>query len=96
MKTFIKLFSNEKGEIYRFLNKFFDKKNYATCDSNILEWQQHFDNPIEMSDLIGVFVDNIDNFKITMWISLDEDILINVTTHNANDLIKYLYERFPY
>jgi len=97
VKTFIKLFSNEKGEIYRFLEHFYRSSDTFFSDSvSMLEWEKSFDNPIEMADMIGVFIDNIDDFKINMWVCLDKDILINVTNHNVDDLIRYLYERFPY
>ena len=39
---------------------------------------------------------NIDNFKIAMWVSLDSGVFIKVTSDNADELIRYLYERFPY
>ena len=90
---FIKLYSNENGEIQRFLEKFSEKKE---ADASLLEWQQNFENPVEMANMIGVFIDNAENFKINMWVCLDEDILINVTKNNVNELIRYLYERFPY
>ena len=31
-----------------------------------------------------------------MWISLDENAFLNVTDYNADSIIRYLYERFPY
>lgn len=97
VKTFIKLFSNEKGEIYRFLEHFYrSSDSFFLEDVSALEWKKCFDNPVEMADIIGVFIDNIDYFNINMWVCLDQDILINVTTHNVDDLIRYLYERFPY
>ena len=106
MKTFIKLYSDKKGEISSFLEKFYSIKGSSdsstssffssSLDSSLLEWEEYFDNPVEMANIIGVFIDNSDNFKINMWACLDEDILINVTQNNANDIIKYLYERFPY
>ena len=97
MKTFVKLFSSKEKEIYRFLKLFYDlDKNSSSEAITLLEWEESFDNPIEMANIIGVFIDNIDDFQINMWVCLDEDILINVTKHNVNDLIKYLYERFPY
>ena len=96
MNTFIKLYSNKTGEIYRFLEKFYNKENYIIPDSSVLEWEKHFSNPIEMASIIGVFIDNKDKFNINLWISLDKDLLINVTENNVNDVITYLYERFPY
>ena len=73
MKTFIKLFSNENNEISRFLQHFFSNKNIL-IDSKLLEWEQYFENPVEMADMIGVFIDNIDDYKINMWVCLDEDV----------------------
>lgn len=96
MKTYIKLFSNNEGEIYRFLNLYFNKENFKLADSSILEWKKEFENPVEMTEIIGVFIDNFEDFKINLWICLDKDILVNVTKNNANDIIKYLFERFPY
>lgn len=100
MGTIVKLFSNEKGEIYKFLNRFYDKTNININineeKSSLLEWEKLYKNPIEMADIIGVFMDNKDDFKINMWVSLDKDVLINVSENNVDELIRYLYERFPY
>ena len=100
MGTIVKLFSNEKGEIYKFLNRFYDKTNINISineeKSSLLEWEKLYKNPIEMADIIGVFMDNKDDFKINMWVSLDKDVLINVSQNNVDGLIRYLYERFPY
>lgn len=89
----INLYSNIKGELNRFLSKFYD------TDLNIFEkltWEKEYANPIELAELIGTFIDNSDSYFINMWISLDKDIFISITEDNANDIIKYLYERFPY
>lgn len=98
MGTIVKLFSNEKGEIYKFLNRFYNKTNINVDEekSSLLEWEKIYRNPIEMADIMGVFIDNKDDFKINMWISLDKDVLINVSENNVDELIRYLYERFPY
>ena len=49
-----------------------------------------------MSDMIGVFIDNKDSYNINMWICIDKGVLINITPYNADVIIRYLYERFPY
>ena len=46
--------------------------------------------------MIGGLIDNNDKYHINMWISLDEDAFLNVTDDNADSIIRYLYERFPY
>lgn len=94
----IRLYSNKKGEIYEFLNKFYNIKKDTIFNNmylNCTEWENIYSNPIEIVTIIGVFIDNSDNFNIQMWLSLDKDFFINITNNNANDLIKYIYERFP-
>ena len=61
-----------------------------------LEWEQKFENPIEIVDIIGAFIENDDAYKISMWISMDEGCFIHVSDDNADEIIRYLYERFPY
>lgn len=98
MKTFIKLYSDVNGEISRFVNSFYlaTEDILKTVNLNTLELEIDYQNPVEMSDIIGTFIENKDNYQINMWLSIDEDVLINVTPNNADDIIRYLYERFPY
>ena len=93
MNATINLYSTQNGEIERFLKSFYNKKIEL---NNNLKWNKYFDNPIEMSDMIGTFIENNEKFKINMWISLDKGIYIYVTDHNADKIIRYIYERFPY
>lgn len=93
MSTSINLYSMKKGEINKFLENIYSNNIKLEND---LEWKKTFNNPIEMIDIIGLFIDNNEKYDINMWISLDSDIFINVTDNNVNDIIKYLYERFPY
>ncbi len=93
MKTAVKLYSEIDGEIERYLNSYYTNK--ITLD-NPLFWKKEFDNPTEIVDLIGIFIDNKEKINANMWISLDKDIYICVNSNNSNKLIKYIYERFPY
>jgi len=93
LKSNITLYSPESGEINRFLTSFYNKKIEL---QNELKYNIEFDNPIEMADLIGTFIENNDKYRINMWLSLDKGVYINVTEHNADKLIRYIYERFPY
>ena len=89
----VNLFSEKNGEINKFLSNFY---NTDIGLENSLKWQKKYDNPIEIADIVGTYIDNIDDYFLNMWISLDKGIYIHVTESNANDIIKYLYERFPY
>lgn len=93
MLSIVKLQSKKIGELNRFLSKFYNT-NLEIDDK--LKWDKIYDNPIEITELIGVFIDNFDDFDIKMWISLDKDIFIKISEKNANDIIKYLFERYPY
>ena len=94
MNVEVNLYSTKHGEIYRFLSKFYNQGKISKIDT--LKWAKKFDNPIEIADIIGVFIDNKEKFEINMWISLDKGAFVNVTEDNINAIIKYLYERFPY
>ena len=87
------LFTYKSGEIDNFLNRFYSSSSFINNNSYI---KLSFLNPLELSELIAAFSDNNTLFDIDMWISLDKGVYINVTTDNADSLIKYLYERYPY
>ena len=93
MEILVDLYSNKEKEIKTFLDKFFNKNMNIDKD---LEYEIKFQNPIESADLIGVFVDNNDKYEINMWISLDQDLFINITKSSIDSVIRYLYERYPY
>lgn len=93
MLVSVNLYSEKKGEVNRFLSHFYN--THFEIENN-LSWEKKYANPIELAEIIGIFVDNSDDYILSMWICLDKNVFVNVTTENANDIIKYLYERFPY
>ena len=93
MKAKIILFSEKSGEINNFLNKFYSNKSEL---SESTSWKKEFPNPVEITEFIAAFADNEHSFDIAMWISLDEDIFIKISSSNSNNIIKYLFERYPY
>ena len=93
MKAKVILFSNKSNEITDFLNKFYSNKSNL---GNSTSWKKEFPNPVEITEFIAAFADNIQSFDLIMWISLDEDVFIKISSSNANNVIKYLFERYPY
>ncbi len=91
MNAIVKLYSTKSGEILKFLQHF--SKDISSIDDDLL-WQKNYENPIEIADIISALLEN--DYDINMWISLDKDVFINVTEHNADDIIRYLFERYPY
>ena len=96
MNTIVKLFSNEKGEIYRFLNKFYNSSSLKNFNISNSAWSKNFNNPLDISELAAAYADNFHSNNLNMWISLDFGLFIKVSPSNVNDIIKYLFERYPY
>lgn len=92
MDAIVKLYSDKYGEILKFLKSY---SSYINIEGELL-WEKHYENPIEMADIIGTFIENNDKYKINMWISIDKDLYINVNDNNADKIIRYLYERYPW
>ncbi len=92
MKGIINFYSETSGEIKKFLELFFSKNIEMTDD---LFWEISYDNPVDMIELISCFIDNKEKFKINLWISIDSGVFINITDDNLENIIKYIYERFP-
>lgn len=93
MDVIVRLYSTKRNEINKFLGNFFGNTNEYI---NLLEWEKKYQNPVEITEIIGTFIDNNDKYKINMWISLDEGIFININDNNADKVIRYIYERYPY
>ena len=94
MNALVKLYSDKEGEISSFLSHFFQNKE-ITIENELL-WQKEYENPLEMVDMMGALIENQEEYKINMWISLDQDLFVNITKSSINDVIRYLYERYPY
>ena len=88
----VNLYSENSKELEKFLSSFYN----SSFNIDELNWEHKYDNPIEVTDIIGTFIDNSDDFELMMWVSLDKGVYINVTEENADSLIKYLFERYPY
>ncbi len=93
MVATVNLYSNIKGELNRFLSKFYNTNLEIYND---LKWEKKYANPIELAEIIGIYIDNFSSFKFKMWICIDKNVFINITDSNGDDIIRYLYERFPY
>ncbi len=93
MLVSVHLYSQKKDELNKFLSHFYNT-NLDLGDS--LNWEKKYANPVELAEIVGTFIDNYEDYALSMWICLDKNVFIHVTQENADDIIKYLYERFPY
>ena len=96
MLPIVRLYSIIPNEIDKFLKHFFGTSDYDKTKLSEKQWEKEYPNPVEIVDIIGAYIENIDNYNITMWVSIDSGVFIKVTEDNADELIRYLYERFPY
>lgn len=93
MYVTVNLYSQKEGELNKFLSKFYNTNLEIYED---FSWEKQYTNPIELAEIVGVFLDNMEDYLIHMWICLDKNVYININEQNGNEVIKYLYERFPY
>ena len=93
MNAIVELYSVEKNQISKFLNTYFETNEF---EPNIIKWKKQYSNPIEIADILGVYIENNDKYNFNMWISLDNNFFVHITNYNANKIIKYLFERYPY
>ena len=93
MEAIVRLYSTKRNEINKFLKTFLGEDDKHI---NLFEWEKKYQNPTELADIIGTFIDNNDKYSINMWISLDIGFFLNVTDTNADSIIRYIYERYPW
>jgi hypothetical protein len=93
MNPSVTLYSNKKNEIKKFLDAFYEDDIKL---SDPLTWKKEFKNAIDIANILGAFIDNNYKYDINMWICLDKNFFINVTEYNAEQIIRYLFERYPY
>lgn len=91
----VTLYTTIEGEINRFLGEYKKEEDTLPLEQD-LKWSYQYENPTQIADIIGNYIDNNEKYHFTMWISLDPGLQIQVTDNNADSIIRYLYERFPY
>ncbi len=96
MQPVVRLYSILPNEIERFLTHFYGDSNFDKSDLYDKQWQKSYPNPVEIVDIIGAYIENLEDYNLSMWVSIDSGVFIKVTYDNADELIRYLYERFPY
>ena len=57
----VNLYSENPKELEKFLSSFY---NSSIDINNSLIWEHKYENPIEITEIIGIFIDNFNDFKI--------------------------------
>lgn len=88
----LRFYSENNQDIEKFLSSFYEKDIII---ENKTFYEMDFDTPIHSIDILSCYSENSDKFNFNLWISLDQDIFILITEENINEIIKYIYERYP-
>lgn len=88
----IRFYSENNYDIEKFLSSFYEKDFIL---ENKSYYEMDFDSPIQAIDILSCYSENEEKFDLNLWISLDQDIFILITEENINEIIKYIYERYP-
>jgi len=98
MEYVAKLYASKPNEISCYLNQFFQvlEMTKEIKKEDLFEWKFSYSNPLEFVDLVNFHQDYSEEFDVTLWISFDIDLFIHVTKENGDEIIRYIYERFPY
>jgi len=89
MAISVNLWSNKRGELKEFLEKYYQKK--VKMDDDVTQWIYVYRNPIDAVDIISIVMDNSDKYSISMCIQIDDYDVHPVTYDNHNDIIKGIY-----
>jgi len=88
MSVTISLWSTKQGEIKRFLSSYYQKNIQGEEYSR--RWIGDFINPLDSVDMISALMDNIENYKVAMYIHMENGFLHKITEKNYDDVIKGL------
>jgi hypothetical protein len=88
MSVAISLWSNQQGEIQKFLRSYYSKN--VEIDKCSRQWMIDFSNPLDSIDIISALMDNVPYYDVVMYIHMDNGYLHKITKENCNDVIKGL------
>ncbi len=86
MSIAVSLCSEQRGEIRKFLEKYYDKQ--IALDEDVEHWIYVYHKPVDAIDIISIVVDNRDKYDISLCVQIDAEELYPVTFENHNDVIK--------
>ncbi|WHH59106.1 hypothetical protein [Petroclostridium sp. X23] len=85
MLVTISIMSKKRGEIKKFLDKYFDKE--TDVDDSVIEWIYVYRNVIKAMNIIDVVMDNISDYNISLWVQLGDEDIVEVNSKNKHKII---------
>ncbi len=92
MSITVSLWSKKKGEIKRFLKKFYQGE--IMIEDDVEKWIYVYNKPLKSVDIISAVLDNNDDFEINLYIQVNEGLIHSVTIDNHNDIIKSIFQLY--
>lgn len=92
MSITVNLWSRKTGEIKKFLEKYYEKKEII--DDDVDQWIYVYNKPVDAVDIISAVIDNNDKYKVNIFIQVDEGKIHPITVENHNDVIKGIFYLF--
>jgi len=88
----VSLWSKKRGEIKRFLERFYERE--MDIDIDLEKWVYIYNKPLMSVDLISAVLDNNDDFDIYLFLQVNDGQFHFVTEENKNDIIKSLFQLY--
>ena len=85
----VTLLSAKPCELNRFLYQFYDHK--MNVEEGAFRWSSIQTSTLECSLLLATLMDNLEDFQIEAYISIQHKQNIQVSKENITGIIKYLY-----
>ncbi|HHV59914.1 MAG TPA: hypothetical protein GXX49_06440 [Clostridiaceae bacterium] len=92
MSITVSLWSKKRGEIKRFLERFYERE--MDIDIDLEKWVYIYNKPLMSVDLISAVLDNNDDFDIYLFLQVNDGQFHFVTEENKNDIIKSLFQLY--
>lgn len=92
MAIAVNLWTNKKGVLKEFLQKYYQKE--VDLEEDVEQWIYVYRSPLEAVDMISVVIDNNNKYELSMCIQIDDYDVHTVTYENHNDIIKGIYHLY--
>jgi hypothetical protein len=92
MSIEVNLWTNRKGELKRFLERYYCKE--IEMDEDVDRWIYVYNKPVEAVDIISAVMDNNDKYQISVCIQVNQGDIHPITAENHNDVIKGIFYLF--
>lgn len=85
MSVKVSLMAKQQGELKKFFHCCYKKE--SDIDDDVIEWIYVFRNALDACDIIDIAMDNYNDYDISVWMQIEDDDIMEVTTKNRTKII---------